>query len=153
MSQKYLIIDEARDLNPRALSFLIELDQNHFPTPWSKVDWNQLFNISHRFLILIEDEAEILGFALFETAVADSFAHLLKIIVNPNKRRKNIGKNLLREALRELLSRGIKSFFLEVEEDNMAAIKVYESQGFKTIHLKKQFYSSGANALIMTLDM
>ena len=64
-----------------------------------------------------------------------------------------LGKKLLNEAVKELTSQGVKSFFLEVEDHNEAAIKLYESQGFKTIHHKKQFYSSGAGALIMTLDV
>ncbi len=153
MSQKYTSIDKAEDLNSSALSFLFELDQDHFPTPWSKEAWDKLFySLGQRYLLVAEGNDTLMGFALFDVSNADSFAHLLKIVVNPNVRGLGVGKKLLIESVSTLSARGIKSFFLEVEEHNTVAINLYESQGFKTIHQKKQFYSSGANALIMTLS-
>jgi ribosomal-protein-alanine N-acetyltransferase len=152
MTEKYTSIDRAENLNASALCALFQLDQDYFPTPWSKDAWdNVLLPISHRYLLIVEDNDVVKGFALFETSIADSFAHLLKIIINPNSRKSGLGKNLLKESVKLLMSRDIKTFFLEVEENNTVAINLYKSMGFKIIHQKKQFYSSGATALIMTL--
>lgn len=154
MTQKYTSIERAEDLNASALSALVELDQDHFPTPWGQESWNKVFySMGQRYIMMAEGDGQIMGFTLFDVSVADSFAHLLKIVVSPNVRGLGIGKNLLNESVSVLSGRGIKSFFLEVEEYNTVAINLYESLGFKIIHQKKQFYSSGANALIMTLSV
>lgn len=154
MPQKYTSINEASGLSSEALLLLVELDQDHFPIPWSTEAWNKLFfSIGEKYLLIVEEKNVVMGFALFDLSVADSFAHLLKIIVSPNFRGLGIGTRLITESLSVLGSRGIKSFFLEVEEYNNVAINLYESQGFKTIHKKKHFYSSGASALIMTRDI
>lgn len=154
MTQKYTSIEKAEDLSSSAFLALIDLDTDHFPTPWSQESWNKVFySLSQRYILMAEGDDSVLGFTLFDVSTADSFAHLLKIVVNPTVRSMGIGKKLLSESIGVLSSRGIKSFFLEVEEFNMVAINLYESLGFKIIHQKKQFYSSGANALIMTLSV
>ncbi|MBC7714966.1 MAG: ribosomal protein S18-alanine N-acetyltransferase [Rhizobacter sp.] len=153
MIQKFQIIERASELTSGALLVLSEMDQNHFPTPWSKEDWDHVLSAGQRLLISVEENKIILGFALFDVVSADSFAHLFKIVVTPDVRGKGIGKNLLIEALKVLKERDIKKIFLEVEEYNTHAIRLYESLGFKIIHKKKHFYSSGATALIMTLDV
>ncbi|MBC7430371.1 MAG: ribosomal protein S18-alanine N-acetyltransferase [Bacteriovorax sp.] len=154
MTQKYKVILRAEDLNASALFILFEMDRDHFPTPWSKEAWYKVFfSVGQRLLLIAEEDDVILGFALFDITSADSFAHLLKIVVGPNVRGVGIGKNLLSASIMVLKERNIKSFFLEVEEHNSHAINLYESLGFKIIHQKKQFYSSGTTALIMTLNV
>lgn len=133
---------------------LYKLDQDYFPTPWNQEAWNKIFYpAGQRIVLTAESDGIAMGFALLDTSAADSFAHLLKIVVDPKARGKGIGKNLLNTAVTLLVDRNIKSFFLEVEEHNTGAINLYESLGFKIIHQKKQFYSSGATALIMTLSI
>lgn len=96
---------------------------------------------------------EIIGFVLFDLSYADSFAHLLKILVHPEFREKGLARQLLEKSLLGLKNEGLHHFFLEVEEDNHAAQKLYQSCGFKVIHRKKDFYGNGRAALIMTADL
>lgn len=153
MTQKYTVIDKTSALEADVLFQLIDLDLKFFPTPWNSASWAKVFEEAIERLIFIDDrEGLILGFILFETNHVDSFAHLLKILVNPERRGLKIGKNLLNEAIRVLQERGITQFFLEVEEENVVARNLYESVGFKVIHKKKQFYSNGATAFIMSLS-
>lgn len=153
MSQKYIVIDIASALEADVLFVLKDLDLKHFPTPWDSASWDQVFSQgADRFILVDERDGVFPGFILFDFNVVDSFAHLLKILVNPEYRGLKIGKNLLNEAIRVLHERGIRSFFLEVEEENLVARNLYESMGFKVIHKKKQFYSNGSTAIIMSLN-
>ena len=97
---------------------LYELDLNFFPTPWTLDSWKDLFNNQQGFLILLKRDDSIIGFCLFDTVVADSFAHLLKILIIPSERIQGRAKMLLKEALRNLDTNGFSRYFLEVEEDN-----------------------------------
>jgi ribosomal-protein-alanine N-acetyltransferase len=146
-------LDRASVENTEALFILRDLDQNYFPQPWDSVSWSEIFNTSaYRLIIQILEDNHVIGFLLLEISFVDSFAHLLKIIIHPTERQKGLGMCLINEGLRQLKERSIKTIFLEVEENNISAIKIYQHAGFKIIHKKKQFYSNGADALIMTLE-
>jgi len=153
MTQKYIVIDKTSALEADVLFQLQDLDLKHFPTPWDVASWEKVFEEgSECFILVNECGGSIAGFILFELNVVDSFGHLLKILVNPESRGLKIGKNLLNKAIRVLNERGITQFFLEVEEENSVARNLYESMGFKVIHKKKQFYSNGGTAIIMSLN-
>jgi len=47
-------------------------------------------------------------------------------------------------------SKGFESCFLEVEETNCGATRLYEKLGFKKLHLAKNFYGSRRNAFKMS---
>ena len=153
MIQKYIVINKTSALLADVLFQLKDLDLKYFPKPWGPESWENIFEEScERFILVDKRDDRVLGFILFELNVVDSFAHLIKILVNPESRGAKIGKNLLNEAMKLLKERGISHFFLEVEEENNVARNLYESVGFKMIHKKKHFYSNGGSAIIMSLD-
>ena len=152
MSQQVIITNKTSALYADVLFVLKKLDASYFPTPWDFESWNNVFSKENDRLFIVDRCDEIVrGFILFDVNVVDSFAHLLKVVVTPENRGLKIGKNLLNEAIEVLKTRGVVTFFLEVEEDNLIARSLYESIGFKIIHKKNQFYSNGQTAIIMTL--
>jgi len=128
---------------------LSELDHQFFPTPWTLEAWRSIHE-QDRLLVILMSEKSVFGFCLFNQSVADSFAHLLKVLIIPDARGRGFAKILLLNALSQLQNEGFNHFFLEVEEDNYVAQKLYISMGFKSIHRKKDFYGSNRSALIMT---
>lgn len=144
------------ELSQAQFQALFELDQHHFPIPWTKQAWQSYFDSHSNYLITAyfeSNSAQILGFALWQTSVADSFSHLLKIVVGSHSRQKGAGEKIMKASLADLHSKQIKNYFLEVEENNSAAVALYKKMGFKTIHKKEKFYSNGEAALIMTLSI
>lgn len=131
---------------------IFRLDQEFFPTPWSRNSWENLFS-EPRVLAVLSRGDEIIGYSLFNLSTHDHFAHLLKIIIVPSFRSFGLGKYLLGEAIAYLeINHGIQNYFLEVEESNLGAISTYGAIGFKQIHIKKDFYGKNKSALIMTLS-
>ena len=152
MSQKYIVINKTSAKKADVLFELYKLDTSYFPTPWSEKSWDNVFSKENDPLLIVDKCVEIIrGFILFDVNLVDSFAHLLKILVTPESRGHKIAKNLLNEAIEILRERGVDTLFLEVEEDNLIARSLYEGMGFKIIHKKKNFYSNGQTAIIMTL--
>lgn len=145
----FLTIKGHQLLSSEMAFVLSELDHQFFPTPWSLQDW-RVIHEQDRLLVILCSEELVVGFCLFNKSVADSFAHLLKILIIPECRSKGFAKKLLINALGQLQNEGCTQFFLEVEEDNYAAQKLYSSLGFKSIHRKKDFYGANRSALIMT---
>lgn len=144
------------ELSSAQFNTLFELDQHHFPVPWTKQAWQSYFESHNDYLITAyfgPNSPEILGFALWQNSVADSFAHLLKIVVDSHSRQMGAGEKIMKASLAALHTKQIKDYFLEVEEQNGAALALYKKMGFKTIHKKEKFYSNGEAALIMTLSI
>jgi ribosomal protein S18 acetylase RimI-like enzyme len=132
------------------LEYIALTDLTQFPTPWTKIGFTDFFKTHDFFLVLVLKNNVMVGFSLFETTFADSFAHLLKIVIDKNERNLGVGKDLLDCSLKELKKNNIKKYFLEVNENNASAIQVYKSLGFLPIHVNKNFYGAGLNAIVMT---
>jgi ribosomal-protein-alanine N-acetyltransferase len=105
--------------------------------------------------IACDAKRRIAGFALIRIAADE--AELLTIAVDPKWRGKRIGQALLRAAFDDLLMSPAKRMFLEVSEDNQAAIRLYQGQAFKIISKRKGYYpkpdGSAATALVMARDL
>lgn len=97
----------------------------------------------------------IAGFALIRLVADES--ELLTIAVDPKWRGKHIGQALLAAVFADLLHSPARRMFLEVSEDNQAAIRLYTRAGFATISSRKGYYpkpdGSQATALVMARDL
>lgn len=71
--------------------------------------------------------------------VADQ-AEILTIAIDPARRRQGLARKLLDIAETELTELGVDTLFLEVAEDNVAAIKFYKSIGFEPIGKRPAYY-------------
>lgn len=97
------------------------------------------------------DEQDMLGFVLWRTVIEE--AELLTIVVTAVRRGQGIGRELLRVALAGTRKSGAQCMFLEVAEDNAAAIALYRSHNFHVISRRKAYYDRGIgvrkDALVM----
>ena len=109
-----------------------------FPDPWPAPEIERLMRILGGFALLAEDEAP-LGFILAR-AVADE-AEILTLAVAPRVRRQGVGRTLVEAAAAEASHRGARTLFLEVAEDNPAAIALYEATDFQAAGLRRAYYA------------
>ncbi|BBU62657.1 acetyltransferase [Methylosinus sp. C49] len=113
-----------------------------FAFPWSKIDFESL--LTDRTVLadgamnerLLKDEMG--GMALSRLLPPD--AEILTFAVDPARRGAGLGRALLAAHLGNLERGGARLVFLEVGEDNTAALKVYEKLGFKTIGRRENYY-------------
>lgn len=105
--------------------------------------------------VACDAKRRIAGFALIRIAADE--AELLTIAVDPKWRGRKIGQALLRAAFDDLLMSPARRMFLEVSEENAAAIKLYTREGFSTISRRQGYYpkpdGSAATALVMARDL
>ncbi len=125
---------------------LQELDESYFPFPWSRQLWERA-KLNKDYFIFFDPQYH--GFAIFLLSPLDKLAHLTKIVVNPIFRKKGHGTAILNASHSHFRVLGIERCILEVEVGNRSAIALYERLNYKKIHLKKNFYSNGADAHIM----
>lgn len=87
---------------------------------------------------------EIVGFLCYRELAGDE-SEILQLETASSHRRRGIARALLRE-LRKNLSGTI---FLEVRESNLAARRLYESEGFAPIATRQSYYSDPSEGAIV----
>jgi len=72
-------------------------------------------------------------------AVADQ-SEIITLAVTPTQRRSGVARQLVSAACEMLTQQGVAVVFLEVAEDNIAAIELYRTSGFVPIGRRSAYY-------------
>jgi ribosomal-protein-alanine N-acetyltransferase len=80
-------------------------------------------------------------------------ADILTFGVVPSYRNRGLGRALLGTATERLRASGTKRLFLEVEESNDAALRLYRSFGGEPVGRRQGYYDDGADAVIFSLAL
>jgi ribosomal-protein-alanine N-acetyltransferase len=131
---------------------VVKFDQDHFPTPWNPEAWWGL-DMSRHKLFTWHDSEKLLGFALFEVSPYDDSSHLYKILIHPVHQCQGHAKVFWSCIVVELKKLGRKSVYLEVNSGNLSAVRFYEKCGFVLLRKNKSYYTTGEDALVMTLTL
>lgn len=67
-------------------------------------------------------------------------SEILTLATHPDQRRMGLGHETLIAAIAHLQARGIRTLFLEVAEDNLAAQALYRGAGFAAIGRRPAYY-------------
>ncbi len=125
-----------------------ELETECFASPWSEEALAREIVSSNSLVLVAEQDERFLGFAMCMLMYDE--IHITNIAVAESCRRTGIGDGLLRHMIKLCEDNGYNALTLEVRESNIAAIRLYESNGFVTEGVRKHYYEdNGENALIM----
>ena len=130
------------------------LEKACFPDPWSILAFRaevrrQRYGGYSRVLTV---DGEVRAY-LVAGFVADE-GHLANIAVAPSDRRRGFARSLLDDLLAAARWRGTATVWLEVRVGNHGAIRLYESYGFESISIRKNYYArEGEDALVMCLRL
>ena len=91
------------------------------------------------------------AFAIWQ--IASDECELLSIAVNAAERGKGYAKALMEHSHKEFAKQGVKKNFLEVRENNVAAISLYKKFGYEKIAERKKYYADGECAIVMTTSL
>jgi ribosomal-protein-alanine N-acetyltransferase len=109
--------------------------------------WNELAN-GHHYLAALDD-SEVIGYGGLAIA-PPSEAWVNNLAVRRDRQRHGVGRALLDELLRHARDRGATQVMLEVAADNEAAQRLYDTEGFDVIGVRRRYYQpSDTDALVM----
>jgi ribosomal-protein-alanine N-acetyltransferase len=99
--------------------------------------------------------ARTIGFAV--SRIAADEAEILSIAVAEAYRGRGLSRQLLLTHLGHLAGRGVRTVFLEVEENNQPARRLYDRAGFTVAGRRERYYREAGgqqlNALVMRRDL
>ena len=100
------------------------------------------------FVIAKNDDNEIAGFAGLKVIVDE--ADIMNIVVKKSFRYNGIGSLLLENLISYSKDKNLKTITLEVNENNLPAIRLYDKFNFNHIGLRKKYYNGESDAIIMS---
>ena len=144
---------EFRRLKLRDLTAIEEIERSAYPTPWSRSMFaGELAKPSSICLGAIDaDENRLVGYLIISRYV-DAW-HVMNLAVAVSHRRRRIATRLMERLFEVTSGDGRRGYTLEVRVSNEAAIKLYESLGFKARGVRRGYYTDNReDALIMWKD-
>ena len=122
---------------------------------WTRQDMAELLASPGVAGLLLQVEGVDAGLAICRV-VADE-AELITLAVHSAHRRRGAARRLLAAVIDDVRVGGAKTLFLEVAVDNPAALRLYETTGFRVAGSRPAYFQRGggpaADAVVMRLDL
>jgi [ribosomal protein S18]-alanine N-acetyltransferase len=126
-----------------------------FNRGWSEQEFEQLLTDRSVIADRVTRGRKVLGFILSRRAADE--AEILSVAIARAARGEGLARRLLDLHLRRLAGLRLRAVFLEVEEDNVPARKLYARAGFEEAGRRPDYYVQGrarpAAALVLRRDL
>lgn len=137
-----------RPMGEEDLGAVTAIEKATFPNPWPyEALAFELKQNPFCAAFVTQVETEVVAYA-FLWVMYDR-AHLINIAVADTWRGKGLGEALLRHCIHYARGNGAEVLYLEVREDNDAAVALYQKYGFIVRGTQANYYSDGSAALLM----
>ena len=130
----------------------LQLDARALNGLWNSDHWKRELSDPDRICIGIAGDAGELSALACGWIVLDEL-QITVIAVEPEQRRRGLGRTVLKQLLMEASKAGATHAILDVAEDNQGAKALYSAFGFQTVGRRAAYYRDGKNALIQSLEM
>ncbi len=145
-------------VEPATLRDAPKLSQLHgasFHRGWGEGEFEQMLAERNTLVHRLRQGRKTIGFAV--SRIAADEAEILSIAVDAKHRGRGLSRNLLLTHLGHLAGRGVRTVFLEVEENNQPAHRLYARAGFAVAGRRERYYKQPdgeqLNAVLMRRDL
>jgi ribosomal-protein-alanine N-acetyltransferase len=140
------------------LDCLVRLEQASFTAPWTRKMFEAELDGNPFSRLLVArphpgrgDASDAVGYACFWVVFEE--LRIMNLAVAPAARRHGIARALIRRALAQGLAGGATRAVLEVRASNVAAVRLYEAEGFTAYAVRAAYYRDPIeDALLMSLE-
>jgi ribosomal-protein-alanine N-acetyltransferase len=141
--------------NLRDAPRLSQLHRASFHRGWGTDEFEQILIERNALAHRLRLGGSTIGFIVSRTAADE--AEILSVAVAQKHRGHGFSRDLLRTHLGHLAGLGMKTVFLEVEENNRPARALYERAGFRVVGRRERYYKDASgeqlNAVVMQRDL
>ena len=134
---------------------LAQLHGASFHRGWGEGEFESMLTERNTLVQRLRLGRRTIGFAVSRMAADE--AEILSIAIDDGYRGRGLSRDFLLTHLGHLAGRGVRTIFLEVEENNQPAIKLYERSGFIVVGRRERYYQQAGgeqlNALLMRRDL
>ncbi len=128
-----------RSMRESDIAEVVRVERAAYAFPWTEGIFRDCLRVNYLCRV-VEIGIAVVGYGVMSIGSAE--AHLLNVCVDEAYRCRGIGRRLLNHLLREAAANGALEAFLEVRPSNLAAIRLYQSLGFKQIGTRRGYYQA-----------
>lgn len=143
------------EAGPRDAGAIAALHAASFRRGWSEPEVEALLLDRHVIAHRATIGGRLVGFIMSRQAADE--AEILSVAVAGSHRGKGLARRLLTLHLRRLAGLSARTVFLEVDEHNAPAIRLYDRAGFREVGRRPNYYPSAAGrpatALVLRRDL
>jgi ribosomal-protein-alanine N-acetyltransferase len=143
------------EASARDASAIAALHAASFKRGWSEQEVEGLLLDRHVIAHRATAGGRFLGFIM--SRLVEDEAEILSVAVTARSQGRGLARELLSLHLRRLAGLGVRAVFLEVDEHNTAAIRLYDRAGFHEVARRPNYYPAAgakpATALILRRDL
>lgn len=134
---------------------LAQLHDASFARGWGEGEFESMIGERNTLVQRLRLGRKTIGFAVSRMGADE--AEILSIAVDSAYRGQGLSHTLLLTHLGHLAGRGVRTIFLEVEENNRPARRLYDRSGFVVVGRRERYYKQPngeqLNALLMRRDL
>ncbi|MGX4768198.1 ribosomal protein S18-alanine N-acetyltransferase [Bradyrhizobium guangdongense] len=134
---------------------LAQLHGQSFAHGWGEGEFETMLIETNTLVHRLRMGRKPIGFAV--SRIGADEAEILSVAVDPAYRGRGLSRTLLMTHLGHLAGRGVRTIFLEVEENNQPARRLYAGCGFVVVGRRERYYKQAdgeqLNALLMRRDL
>lgn len=127
-----------RPMKPEDVKQVSDMENEYFSMPWSSQALLEAALGEQTLYMVAEEKGEIIAYCGMYCILDEG--DINQVAVRKDKRGLGIGRKLLQDFMQKGQERGITAYTLEVRVSNLPAIRLYESCGFVTEAVRKNFY-------------
>ncbi len=128
-----------RAMNPLDVAAVMKIERAAYTFPWSEGIFRDCLRVG--YVCQVVEIAEVLaGYCVMSIGAYE--AHVLNLCVRDQYRCRGVGGLLLAHLLELARATGAAEAFLEVRPSNTAAIRLYQSQGFTQVGVRRGYYQA-----------
>ena len=133
---------------------VMEIERRAYEFPWTEGIFRDCLKAGYSMWVVRERGGPVIAYAVMTMAVGE--AHILNVAVDPQVRRRGLGRFALSHLLTVARAAHTTIVLLEVRRSNKAAIRLYQAFGFQQIGTRRGYYpgvDQREDAFVLALDL
>ncbi len=141
-----------RNFQIRDLPRVVEIERRSFGVDaYDPATFLHLYRFCGDLFLVAEADGVVVGYSVtcVEREGGAPVGHIHSIAVDPEWRRRGVGRTLIEETFKRLREVGVCDVILEVSAANKAGQAFWRCLGFTPVGVKRRFYLDGTDAIVM----
>lgn len=126
-----------RDMSHADVPGVLQVENASYPFPWSEGIFRDCLRSGY-VCVVVEIDDILIGHGVMSTGAGEG--HVLNLCIAEAWRGRGLGALLLGHLIEFAGSLGVGDLFLEVRPSNTSAIRLYQSNGFSQIGIRRGYY-------------
>lgn len=144
------IIDVVQQADAAQLESIAALESQLFGDAWAAAQIGESLTQFGAGVLIAYDGSVLVGYCIYQ--IVFEIAEIHRIATAKTHTRQGIAAALIQTLSEKAAKQGAQSLLLEVREDNLPAIRLYQKTGFVLIDRRKDYYKADAKTHTGAVD-